>query len=132
MLALSAGTELGAEVERLVAGQQQPAQHGPERLGQADGADLSRDRLGDRVGLLGGEAAVLDRVRGRVAGGEDVGASVDAAVLVDGDEPVVVVRQPGDARADELGQGHDHVGMDEVAALEPERAARTPRRPRRW
>ena len=40
---------------------------------------------------------MLDRERGRVAGGEDVGGSEYAAVLVDGDEAVVVMRQAGDA-----------------------------------
>ena len=46
-----------------------PAQHGTERLRGGAQAEIGGDRLGRRIGLLGREAALLDRERGRVTGG---------------------------------------------------------------
>ena len=88
----------------------------------ADRAEPRADRVGDGVGLLGGEAAVLDREGGRVAGRVDVAGADHAQVLVDGQVPLVVVREPGDARADQLGQRDGEVGVDQRAALEPDGA----------
>ena len=66
-----AAADVGAEIARGGAGQQDPAQDGPERLWLDVDADRRRDRLGDRVGLLRGQAAVLDREGRRVAGRVD-------------------------------------------------------------
>ena len=54
---------------------------------------------GGRVGLLAGDAALLDRERGDVAGGVDVGDALHARVGVGGRKPVRVGRQAGDRRA---------------------------------
>ena len=122
MLAPPARAELGPQVERCTAREQQAAQHGPERLRHADRAKPGRDGLRDGVGLLGGEAAVLDREGGRVAGGEDVRAPAHVAVLVDGDVAVLVVRQAGDPGADQFGQRDNDVGDEARSAQQPESA----------
>ena len=57
------------------------------------GAGLGGDRLGGGVGLLGREAALLDRAGGGVAGGEHVGHAAHARVRVDLEE--AVARRPG-------------------------------------
>ena len=56
------------------------------------GAGIGGDRLGDRIGLLGGQPALLERERGHVARGVDAVSSGYTAVRVDGDEPVSVIR----------------------------------------
>src|SRR5262245_58598910 len=56
-----AAADVGAEVARGGARHQDPAQNGPERLWLDVDAGRRRDRLGDRVGLLGGQAAMFDR-----------------------------------------------------------------------
>ena len=56
-----AAADVGAEVACGAAGQQDAAQDGPERLWIDVDADRGRDGSGDRVGLLGGQAALLDR-----------------------------------------------------------------------
>ena len=83
------------------AGQQHPAQNGSERLGIDVGADGCRDRLGDRVGLLGGQAALLDREGGRVTGGVYAVEADDAPVGVGQDEAVACA---GDAAQSRSGQ----------------------------
>ena len=50
-----------AEPARLAAGEQHPAQNGPEGLGVDVGAVARGDRLGGRDRLLGREPALLDR-----------------------------------------------------------------------
>ena len=90
--ALAAG-ETVAHVQRLGAGDQLAAQDRLERLGLDVGAQPCGDVLGGGVGLLGGEPTLLDREVGAVAGGVDVIDAFDAAVLVDRDEPVGVVRK---------------------------------------
>ncbi len=73
-----AAGELAAQVARPAAGQEQPAQHRPERLRPEVDAGGLGDRLGRGVGELGGDAALLDREGGDVAGGVDVVEPADA------------------------------------------------------
>ena len=68
--------------------------------------------LGDRVGLLAGQAALLDREVDGVSGGVDVGQPAHATAVVDRDEPVVVARHAEDARALEGRQRDDPFGLD--------------------
>ena len=70
------------------------------------------DRLGGRVGLLGRDAALLDRERGDVAGGVDVDDVADAPVPVDGDEPVERLREAVEARAVQTRQRDDAIDLD--------------------
>ena len=55
------------------------------------------DRRRGRIGLLGGNAAVLDRKVSRVTRREDVVGASDSAVLIHGDEPPTHVRIPASA-----------------------------------
>ena len=117
--------ELRAQVQRRSAGEQEPAQHGTERLGGGAQAEIRGHGFGRRIGLLGREAALLDRERGRVARGVDAARAGHAAVGVDRDEAVVVAGQALDPRALERGQGDRRV---RGARLRPRRAWRRRRR----
>jgi hypothetical protein len=64
-----------------------------ERFGLDCGTEPGRDVLGGGVGLLGSQAALLDRKRRSVAGGIDIVDAPHAGVLVDRDEAVLVPRQ---------------------------------------
>jgi hypothetical protein len=68
-----------------------------ERLALDVGAGECSDRRRGGVGLLRGDAAVLDREVGRVAGGVDVGDTPDLAVGRDGDESMLRDGQAADA-----------------------------------
>ena len=61
-----------------------------ERPGLDGRTETRRDVLGRGVGLLGAEAALLDRERRPVAGGIDVVHSADPGVIIDRDEAAVV------------------------------------------
>ena len=63
------------EVRGVVVGVQDAPEHGPERPRDDRVPDGGEDRVRRRVGLLGGEAALLEREVGDVAGREDVGRS---------------------------------------------------------
>ena len=112
------------QVARLATGQEQPAQYGPERLRPHVGADGLGNRLGGSVGELGGDAALLDREVGDVAGGVDVVEAADAPVRVDRDEAVERLRQPVEARAAQPRQRDDAVGLDPALGHEPQLAVR--------
>jgi len=64
--------QVGAGVHGRVARQDQPSQHGTERARVQLDARQRSNFLGRRVGLLGGETALLDRERRCVPGCEDV------------------------------------------------------------
>ena len=100
----------------VAAREQDPAQDGPEglRLDRRSGA--RGDRLGDGVGLLGGEPALLDRERGPVAGGVDAVDAGHAAVLVDRDEALGVARDTRDVQSLQPRQADDAVDVDPPAA----------------
>src|SRR5207237_4026572 len=87
-----AAAELGAQERRRLSGEEQAPQHGAERLRLDRRSRRGGDRLCGGVGLLRGDAALLDRERGGVPRGEDVVQPLDAAVRVGRDEPVRVAR----------------------------------------
>ena len=76
-----------------------PRSTGRNGRGLDRGPQSCRDRLGDRVRLLGRHAALLDRAGGRVACGVDVGPTVDQPVEVGGNEAVRIVRQAREERS---------------------------------
>ena len=115
--------EVAAQEQRRLAGEDDAAQHAAAGAGREVGAGLGRDRLGRGVGLLGGEAALLDRPGRRVAGGEDVARAGDAAVLVDSDEALGIRRQAGDPRALQARERDHGVGGDQAPVAGRERAA---------
>jgi hypothetical protein len=79
-------------------GQQDAAQHRTERL-RVDVRPRARsDRLGDGIGLLGGEPALLDGEGDRVAGRPGGRGAEDLAVRVAADDPRVSWATPGSAR----------------------------------
>ena len=100
------------EVARLPPGQEQPSEHRPERLRRQIRAGVCRDHLGGGVRLLGSDAALLDREAGDVAGGEDVGETVDLAVRVDGEETLDRLWQAIDTRPPQAWERDDAVGRD--------------------
>ena len=79
----------GAERDRrAVSRQQRRSQDWLEARRCDVGAVAGRDVRGDRVGLLAGDAALLEREVGGVADGVYVGEAVDATIRIDRDEPV--------------------------------------------
>ena len=109
-----------------------PWMTGLKRLGCDRGAGQRGDRLRRRVGLLGAEAAVLDREVDRVAGGVDALDVAHPAVRVDADEAVLAERDAAHGGAVELGQRDDAVDLQlAVAGVDHDLAgARAPRRRR--
>src|SRR3954447_4299360 len=90
---------LGPQVARAVLGVQDRAQRRPVRARRAVRAGARGDPLGDGIGLLGGDAALLERARGPVADRVDVVVPAGAQVVVDEQEAGPVVGQARDARA---------------------------------
>ena len=86
--------EVPPQVRGLGAGQEQPPEDRFERVRHERGSGEHGDRLGRDDGLLCGDAAELHRKAGDVARGEHAVRAEDAAVVVDGDEPL---RRLGDA-----------------------------------
>jgi hypothetical protein len=88
-----------------------------ERLRLDRRAGQRRDRLGSAVGLLGGDAAVLDREIGGMAGGEHVLERADPAVRVDRNEPAArTAGHPGRRRPEQLGQRDHAVHLERPVA----------------
>ena len=104
-----------------------PRRTGRNGVGVDVGAGGGREQLGDRVGLLAGQPALLDGERRAVAGGVDVGQAADAAVLVDRDEAAVVAGHATDGDALDGRQRDDALGC---RAARRRAAARGGRRPR--
>src|SRR4051794_13016652 len=103
-LALAPG-RLRPQVARAVLGAQDRAQRRPVRARRAVRAGARGDPLGDGIGLLGGDAALLERARGPVADRVDVVVPAGAQVVVDEQEAGPVVGQARDARAGEQRPG---------------------------
>ena len=78
------------QIQGLVAGDQLATQDGLERPLVDVGAEARGDVLGCGIGLLSGQAALLDWEVGAVAGGVDVLDAFNAGVLVDRSEAVRV------------------------------------------
>jgi hypothetical protein len=91
------------------AGQEQPAKNAPERFRVDRSSSGGRDRLRRRIGLLGGDAALLDRERGRITGGVHAVDTRHPPALVRRHEPGGIVGKAGKARPDQLRQGDDAV-----------------------
>ena len=107
---------LGAQEARAHPRQQQAAQHRPERARLELGAGAGGDRLGGRVGLLGGDSALLEREAGRVARGPDVDLAVHLSEWVGREEARARrAESPSQARAFEPRQRHGAVGADRAA-----------------
>ncbi len=84
-----------------------PVDHGVKQLWRHRRAGQRGDRLRHDVGLLGGDAAVLDGEVGRVAGRVDVLHTGHSPVGVDTDEAVLAQRDAAHRGAVQLGQ-RDH------------------------
>ena len=80
------------------------------------GAGVGGDRLGGRVGLLGGEAALLDREGDRVAGRPDRVDIGNPAVQVGRDEATGVGGKPRQAGPDRPGERDDSLGVERPLA----------------
>ena len=98
----------------------QAPQHRPEWRRCERGTSTRSDHLGDGVGLLRGEASLLEREGGDVARGVDVVRAGGTAVPVHGDEPVRVGREPDHARADQERERDDSVGEHDRASGQDE------------
>ncbi len=123
---MSAG-DVRAQVARATAGEQHSVHDRVKRLRLDRAGQRERgDRFGGRVGLLGGDAAVLEREVGGVAGGVHALDAAHLAVRVDRDEPVLGGRQPAHGGAVELGQ-RDHA-IDLQAAVVGAHRDRVPAR----
>ena len=118
--------QLGPQVQRRAAGQEQPAQDRAERRRHPRAEEIGEERRGDGVGLLGGEAALLDRERGGVACRVPGAGAGDAPVAVDGNEAVLVYRQALDPRSLHRWQHHRLVRRDRRAVVELELPPCTP------
>jgi hypothetical protein len=94
LASVAAPSPARAQVERRRAGQQERAEHRPERLGAHVRAGLEGDRAGGCVRLLAGAAALLERTADHVADREDVLHIAHAADVVDLDEVIAIARQP--------------------------------------
>lgn len=93
-------------------GEQAPAEQQRGRSRRARAVPRrGHDVRGGEVGLLGGDAALLDGARGGVADRVDPEVAGDPTGLVDRDEAVGVVREPGQVRSRERGQRDDAVDM---------------------
>ena len=99
--------DLRRQIQRLIARQQHPVDHGVKPLGCHRGTGVRSDRQRDRIGLLGADAAVLDRELGAVPGRVDVLDIENMPVGVHAQETVFAQRDAAHARAVELGQ-RDH------------------------
>ena len=84
--------------------QKQPSQNRAEGARLDVGARSCRDCLRGGVGLLGRDAALLDRAGGCISGGVDVRLPLDRAVRVRPDEPLAVARQSWKGRAPQAGR----------------------------
>src|SRR5215218_2237100 len=104
-----AAADVRAQIARGAAGQQDPPQHRPERLLVDVGAHRGGDRLGYGVGLLRGEATLLDREGRRVTGGEYGVDAGEPAVGVGADEAVAFAADAAQSWADKARQGDDAV-----------------------
>ena len=104
------------EAETLVTDQQQAAKDGMERLRLDVRTEGPGDVLRGRVGLLCAEAALLDREVGPVPCRVDVVDALDAAVLIDRQEAVLVGGEARQPRALQHRQGHDVVRLQELVS----------------
>src|SRR6185437_10726024 len=92
-------------------GEENSAEHRPERLRLHVRAGQAGDRSRGRVRLLGGEAALLDRKGDGVAAGPDAIGTGDAAVGVDLDEATTVRGETGQLGRDGSRQRDDAPGL---------------------
>jgi hypothetical protein len=120
-----ARTAVGPEDDRLIAGQQDARQNGLELLRRGQRAGAFSDGLGHRIGLLGGNAALLDRVNGAVTGCPDAIDARDSAVPVHWKEANRVVGQTLDRWSAEFWQGDDTVDLNQaISRMDADRFAR--------
>ena len=82
------------------AGEQDAPKHRMKRLRSDVSAGERGDRLGGGVGLLSGQAALLDGEGDRVAGGPDGARVLHLPECVGTDEPAVVHLQATDSASD--------------------------------
>ena len=101
-----------------------PRSTGRKGAGSGTEVEVGGDRVDDCVGLLGGEAALLDRERRRVAGGVDARGAGDPAVRVDGEEAAGVGGQADERGAFEHGHADHRVGAQRLPWLDVEQARR--------
>ena len=116
----SSPRELGAQVQRRAAGEEQTSHHRPERRRVRTEAEVGGDRLGDRVGLLRGEAALLDREGRRVARGVDAGDAGTRPCASTGMKPRASAGRPASAGPSERGHADDRVGAQRLSGLDVE------------
>jgi hypothetical protein len=99
--------KMAAQIVRAAARNEHPAQHRPERPRRSVKPDRCRDRRGHDVGLLGGEAALLDREGRRVARCKHVLGAMHAAVRIGRNESGWISGNPWEARPTKARQ-RDH------------------------
>ena len=102
--------QLGANVERLLASEKGGAENGSKRPRRQCRVDQCRDRRRGGLGLLRGDAAMADMLRGRLADNVEVVAPVDASELVRGDETAGFARESGQCRGRQLGRTDHRIG----------------------
>ena len=81
---------------------------------------FSRDRARGNISLLGSEAALLDRERGRISGRPYVIQALDLHLAVGREEPVLALWQPWQRRDLEPWQRDDPVEPERLAARQDE------------
>ena len=99
---------------RLLQGEEQASQHGPERLRLDVGTGRGRDRRRGGVSLLGGKPALLDREGRAVAGGVDPVVVDYAAVCVGWDEPARRLGEAMHAGPAHRGKRDHAIGLDQL------------------
>ena len=104
-----AAADVGSQVAHGPAGQKRAAKDGPERLGVDLGTCGGGDRLGDGVGLLGGEAALFDWEGRRIARREHVIEAGNPPVRVGVDEAIVFRGDATQRRTDQARLGDDAI-----------------------
>ncbi len=111
-----------AQESRLLTGEEESAQDRAERQPVHRGAGIGGDVICRGVSLLRCDPTLLHREARDVAGGEDIGDPLDAAVCVDRDEALDRLRDPVDTRAAQAGECDDAVGREALVGNEAQLA----------
>ena len=107
-----------AQAARLPTREKQPRSWA-EALGTHVDVELGCDRLRNRVRLLCGDTALLDRKRRDVAGRVDVSETGHAAMEIDRHRAVDRLRQSFEIHAPQPGECDHAIGLDPAIRYEP-------------
>jgi hypothetical protein len=105
-----------AQVRRAVSGEKERTQDGIERCHLDIRPGPSSDRFGNYIGLLRSEASLLHRKGRHIADGIDAEDTLHAAVVVDWDKTVGIMRKSLEIRAAKEGQGDYGIDRHLLAA----------------